>query len=478
MGYVEAIRNERIISHSDAANEWLEQIPQFSMVKSRCAIEAILDAYTHRYGYEVDKSHPCIADFLVMIKKNPNIADIPSTVLARIESVQKFGNLAAHKDMIDADKNDARLAVELMMSVKKWYNQLPPTMEKPSKHNEEERKMHMEAGFRLKNMGMLDKAASAFQEAANASEDPDSRKAVIARMRSLESLLDLNGGVATLSAIEAEAENAVRIGGVAGFHLMKLHAHALREKGERRKAKLIMKQAVKWLEDEKRMERWVYEACNGLRSLIKLHILDGDSNTAKNYLKKIETLVGMYESAHANFELAAARILMNAGPEESKLVDEDLKTLEMMKTYAQSMDSPYEWAVCLEWEYLLNISRDGVTAESIEKGRKAYEKFETLGLKSDVAFGFNNLAFDWIELEEFEKARKLLEKAEKMSDDYCFMNLKPFIELNLGKIAARTDELELAENHFDNAVKMVSVYCGNEDLLRFKGDREKELSIE
>jgi hypothetical protein len=60
---------------------------------------------------------------------------------------------------------------------------------------------------------MLEKAASSFQDAANASENPDSRKAVIARMRSLESLMNLNGGVATLDAIEAESENAVKIGG-------------------------------------------------------------------------------------------------------------------------------------------------------------------------------------------------------------------------------------------------------------------------
>jgi hypothetical protein len=72
---------------------------------------------------------------------------LPDTTLARIEAVQRFGNLAAHKNMIEADTNDARHAVELMESVKTWFNRLPPTIEKPSNHDEVRRKECMNPAF-------------------------------------------------------------------------------------------------------------------------------------------------------------------------------------------------------------------------------------------------------------------------------------------------------------------------------------------
>jgi hypothetical protein len=49
---VKDIRNYRINTHFEEAIRWLDEIPEYSMVKARCVVEAIFDAYMYKSGFE------------------------------------------------------------------------------------------------------------------------------------------------------------------------------------------------------------------------------------------------------------------------------------------------------------------------------------------------------------------------------------------------------------------------------------------
>tara|TARA_B100000029_G_C17507903_1_gene935155 strand:- start:47 stop:1486 length:1440 start_codon:yes stop_codon:yes gene_type:complete len=476
MSVLEKSRYEAIQSYCEGAKEHAETIPSYSIITARCAVESILEAYLIDYNRtNPSKPKSTIEEYLVQIRKNPNIEDLSERTHTLITSIQGFGNTAAHKDAYTLKAEDAQAVVQMLTELELWYNDLPEPENHPTQHDEPKRKELMSTGFRLVRLGKLEQAAIYFDQASLASEDQTSKKATIARMRALECRLNLYGGSSTKKLLNEELQNAAKHGGASGFYLAHLLHRAHIQDGERLAAIHILTEAEKWLEDEKKTGDWTDEIGRGLVSLISLHVWDGNKEKAQHYHQKLLQLSNEYNTSQLQFDLYLSQIRLNSGPEESTNPYQDLNTLELMKTTIQDIQFPKpNIATCMEFEYLLR-GKIGVNEDIIALGKEAYDTYKSLGYMVDYAFGYNNLAVDYLEMQDYEQARSHLEEADKLCNELLLKDLKPFIEVNMGKLYALLGDNVAAAHHFDLASKLGAKRLGKEDIIRFKKDRQEYL---
>jgi len=475
MDIIHDARSRNIDAHVERAKEFAEKNPDYAINKAGNAIESVLCAYLNLHDVDIPKKSS-LGDLIKFSNDCKDVQQIPKLILIHMHSVREYRNISSHGYQTDWEAADAVPAIGAMKQILKWFNTLP--------QKEVDKELGLDVwtkamghGNEFRKFGRLEAAAKEFEKAEMAVKGSDVNNAALARIRALEVILDANGGRAVLPLTEKALESAITLRGALGFHITNIHAYALEQVGERAKAKTHLRNAIKWIENEENLEYLLPEVADGICHLVSMHTNQEEKNEAEQYLTQLKNLeVQFGYPLNITFKRLQSEIRIEGGPEEPTELLPCLERIESMMQIAISLNSEYLKALSSEWDYLAQSSRGIGEQKLIKQGRDAYAILEELGMKTEAAFGYNNLAFDMILLEDYNQATNLLATAWEYASQLDNPNLSAYIALNKGRIFSRKGNSKQAERQFKIAEQLIEKYGDQNEQNIFNSDIKDELS--